>query len=105
MFRFREAVLGDPLESTPAFNGVPKATYSDPGYGAATVAGTFAYQQASRDGTIYVGTNDGMLHAFDADSGVERWAYVPSMVIQNMWRLADKNYANLHTNYVNGDHC
>ncbi len=103
LFRFREAVIGDPLESTPAFNGIPKATYTDPGYGAATVAGTFAYAQSLRDGTVYIGTNDGMLHAFDADNGVERWAYVPTMVMPNMWKLADKNYSNLHTNYVNGD--
>ena len=103
IYRFREAVIGDPLESTPAFNGIPKATYTDPGYGAATVPGTFAAAQATRDGTVYIGTNDGMLHAFDSDNGFERWAYIPSMVIPNLWRLADKNYANLHTNYVNGD--
>ncbi|HEY0570564.1 MAG TPA: PilC/PilY family type IV pilus protein, partial [Enterovirga sp.] len=48
------------------------------------------------------GTNDGMLHAFAADTGVERWAYVPSMVVGNMWRLADRQYADKHTNYVNG---
>jgi type IV pilus assembly protein PilY1 len=103
LFRYREAVLGDAIESTPAYNGIPKAQYTDPGYGSATVPGTFAYQQAGRDGTVYVGTNDGMLHAFDEDNGFERWAYVPSMVIPNMWRLADQNYASLHTNYVNGD--
>jgi type IV pilus assembly protein PilY1 len=103
LFRFREATIGDPLESTPAFNGIPKAIYTDPNYGAATVPGTFAFDQANRDGTVYVGTNDGMLHAFDSDNGVERWAYVPKMVMPNMWKLADKNYANLHTNYVNGD--
>ncbi len=49
-----------------------------------------------------MGANDGMLHAFDADTGVERWAYVPSMVIPNMWKLADKNYATMHSYYVNG---
>lgn len=27
--------------------------------------------------TVYVGANDGMLHAFDAETGVERFAYVP----------------------------
>ncbi len=30
--------------------------------------------------TVYVGANDGMLHAFDAATGVERFAYVPSML-------------------------
>jgi type IV pilus assembly protein PilY1 len=49
-----------------------------------------------------MGANDGMMHAFAADTGIERWAYVPSMVIPNMWKLADKNYATLHLNFVNG---
>jgi type IV pilus assembly protein PilY1 len=31
-------------------------------------------------GTVYVGANDGMLHAFDATTGVETFAYVPSML-------------------------
>jgi len=30
--------------------------------------------------TLYVGANDGMLHAFDADSGEELFAYVPGIV-------------------------
>jgi hypothetical protein len=37
--------------------------------------------------TVYVGANDGMLHAFDAATGAERWAYVPSMLF-NGNRLA-----------------
>ena len=55
-----------------------------------------------------MGANDGMLHAFSAlaegsvPGGTERWAYVPSMVIPNMWRLADESYATMHTNFVNG---
>ena len=32
---------------------------------------------AAREQTIYVGANDGMLHAFNANDGVERFAYVP----------------------------
>ena len=80
----------------------PVFSYADPGYS------QFVTAQSSRPGTVYMGTNDGMLHAFTALTqgsvlgGTERWAYVPSMVIPNMWKLADTNYANLHTNYVNG---
>lgn len=33
---------------------------------------------------IYVGANDGMLHAFNAKTGVEVFAYVPSMLIGNL---------------------
>ena len=102
LFRYRDATMGDALESQPNFIGAPVFSYADPGYSA------FVTAESSRPGTVYIGTNDGMLHAFSAlaegsvPGGTERWAYVPSMVIPNMWKLADTNYANLHTNYVNG---
>lgn len=35
--------------------------------------------------TIYAGGNDGMLHAFDADTGDERFAYVPNLVMDNFY--------------------
>jgi len=95
LFRYREAFLGDALESSPVFVGVPVFKYSENNYPSGI--------DVSRGKTVYIGTNDGMLHAFDADTGEERWAYVPSMVIPNMWKLADKNYATMHAHYVNGD--
>jgi type IV pilus assembly protein PilY1 len=96
LYRFREAVLGDALESQPAFISAPVFSYSYPGYSA------FATAQAARAGRVYMGANDGMMHAFAADTGIENWSYVPSMVIPNMWRLADINYATSHRNFVNG---
>jgi type IV pilus assembly protein PilY1 len=96
LYRNRGTVLGDALESQPAFIGVPVFSYPYQGYA------EFVTAQSSRPGTVFMGTNDGMLHAFAADTGVERWAYVPSMVVGNMWRLADRLYADKHTNYVNG---
>ena len=96
LFRYREAVMGDALESQPAFIGAPVFSYPYKGYD------TFLAAQASRAGTVYMGANDGMLHAFNGDTGAERWAYIPSMVVPNLWKLADKNYATMHTNYVNG---
>lgn len=96
LYRARGAVLGDALESQPAFLGPPVFSYPYPGYSA------FLTAQAARAGTVYMGANDGMMHAFAADTGIERWAYVPSMVIQNMWKLADFNYATSHANFVNG---
>ena len=35
---------------------------------------------------VYVGANDGMLHAFDAATGVEHFAYVPSTLIPELNR-------------------
>ncbi len=96
LYRYREAVLGDALESQPAYMSKPVFSYPYAGYSA------YAAAQASRAGTVYMGTNEGMMHAFAADTGIERWAYVPSMVIPKLWKLADKNYEDLHTNYVNG---
>lgn len=96
VYRYREAVLGDAIESQPAYIGKPTFSYTDAGYS------TFKSTNVSRAGTVYIGTNDGMLHAFDAVTGAERWAYVPSMVIPNMWQLADKNYATNHAYFANG---
>lgn len=97
VFRKRQAVLGDAVDSKPAFVGTPTFSYTDPGYAA------FKTLQAGRAKTVFMGANDGMLHAFDADTLVERWAYVPTMVIANMWKLADTAYSNKHSYYVNGD--
>ena len=64
----------------------------------------------TRPPTIYVGANDGMLHAFDASTigsagantspaqnsgGRERWAYIPSQVLPNLWHLADDDAGDL----------
>jgi Tfp pilus tip-associated adhesin PilY1/TolA-binding protein len=96
IYRYREAVMGDALESQPAFLGKPTFSYADPGYS------SFVTAKSSRPGTVYMGANDGMMHAFAADTGIERWAYVPSMVIPNMWKLADQDYDFNHVNFVNG---
>lgn len=56
--------------------------------------------KADRPSTVFVGSNNGMLHAFDADSGVERFAYIPSMVHDKLFKLADPSYA--HEFYVDG---
>lgn len=96
LYRYREAVLGDALESQPAFMSKPVFSYSYPGYS------SYATANAARAGNVYMGVNDGMMHAFAAATGVENWAYVPSMVIPNMWQLADKAYATSHRNFVNG---
>lgn len=96
LFRARTAIMGDTLESVPTFMGKPVFSYPYAGYS------DFKSAQSSRAGTVFIGANDGMLHAFDALTGDERWAYVPSVVIPNMWKLADFDYSNLHLNFVNG---
>jgi type IV pilus assembly protein PilY1 len=47
-----------------------------------------------KDGMIYAGANDGMLHAFNADSGEELFAYVPNLVFENLKYLSDPDYSH-----------
>ena len=51
--------------------------------------------------TVFVGANDGMLHAFDANTGEELFAYVPNAVISNLYKLTATNYG--HEYYVDGE--
>jgi type IV pilus assembly protein PilY1 len=55
--------LGDPIHSTPTIVGAPKARY-DLLYGDATYT-SFYQQYRTRRQVVYVGANDGMLHAFN----------------------------------------
>jgi len=92
--RTRFTVLGDIIHSNPEYVGAPDGDFTDSDYI------TFKNFHANRAPTVYVGANDGMLHAFDASNGQERWAYVPSMLIPKLKRLAGRPYA--HTYYVDG---
>lgn len=73
-YRTRFALLGDIVDAAPVVVNGASAAFGDSGYAA------FVAAVAGRARTIYVGANDGMLHAFDASSGAELWSYVPSLV-------------------------
>lgn len=95
-FRTRAKILGDIVDTKPVYVNGPGFKYTDAGYGA---------WQPSRSKAVYVSANDGMLHAFDADGltgGTEKWAYVPSFVLNKLWKLADSNYASNHQFLVDG---
>jgi type IV pilus assembly protein PilY1 len=95
LFRARpNTPLGDVVSAAPVYVKKPPFKYVDAGYN------TFAGANANRTGVVYVAANDGMLHAFDAVTGVELWAYVPTAVLPNLWRLADANYDINHRYYV-----
>lgn len=77
-YRLRTGLLGDIVDSRVVYLGKPNASYSDtynPGYT------TFKDDKAGRTPLIFVGANDGMLHAFDAsegsNAGNEVFAVVP----------------------------
>jgi type IV pilus assembly protein PilY1 len=76
IYRARASLLGDIVNSSPAFE---KTT-----------------------STIYVGANDGMLHAFNSATGVERFAYVPNGIdFSSLKTLSDPNYG--HRYFVDGN--
>lgn len=115
-FRERKGVLGDVIDANPVL--VKDAV--NMGYGTlpSTQGGSdsrytdFLTVKAARTPTIFVGANDGMLHAFKdtlgavtADDGKEVFAYVPKAVYANLSKLADPSYgtnALYHQFFVDG---
>jgi type IV pilus assembly protein PilY1 len=102
-FRTRTSLLGAIFGSQPAYVGAPNAGYGDsfstgsPEAAAVAKDATMSYSAflakwATRPAAVYVGANDGMLHAFDArlkavsgaNPGRELWAYVPASVYANL---------------------
>jgi type IV pilus assembly protein PilY1 len=106
-FRVRQGVLGDIVNSQPVFIGNPKSGL----FRGQTFGGSDEYdawaRSLSRTSTVYVGSNDGMLHGFNAttggaNSGVETFAYVPKTVIENgLGELANPAYN--HRYFVDGE--
>jgi type IV pilus assembly protein PilY1 len=47
---------------------------------------------------IYVGANDGLLHAVDDDTGQELWSFIPPDQLGRLWRLNDAD----HDYFVDG---
>ena len=97
-FRTRSSVFGAVINASPLYVSSPRSGFHDTypidspeqvAYRNDHGSGYATYQNSnrSRRPMVYVGSNDGMLHAFDASTGVESWAYVPSTLIQNR-RLA-----------------
>lgn len=102
--RPRTSLLGDIVNSAPAFVNPPNAPYFD-NWGASAPENTAPYSafraaNIARAPFIAVGANDGMLHVFDADSGNELYAYVPSMLMDKLAALSVDGYD--HTYYVDG---
>lgn len=110
--------LGDIVNSTPAASGSPSEgfdlLYNDLSYE------RFAVSYSPRRQMVYVGANDGMLHAFHAgffdqrtlrfaqsagttaahQLGAEMWGYVPGNLLPHLRWLSDPNYT--HVFYVDG---
>lgn len=100
-YRQRSTVLGDFYSSSPAVVSGPRylVNFSNALEGN-TAYSTFATSIAERTPRVYVGGNDGMLHGFNAKTGVEEFAFVPSAVFSKLNKLTGANYS--HEYYVEG---
>jgi len=82
-YRIRPTILGDIITSTPLY---------------------VEYDAGNLDNNVlFVGANDGMLHAFNAGTGEEIFAYIPNEVFPKLYKLADPAYPDGHQFYVNGE--
>ncbi|MNQ40523.1 Neisseria PilC protein [compost metagenome] len=101
-YRKRSSVLGDIVNSTLViankqdwgFNGRVPVPASGQTYAA------FVAAKASKAPTLFVGANDGFLHAFHANTGNELFAYMPNGVLPGIKELASTDYK--HRYYVDG---
>jgi len=98
LFRARKHVLGDIVSSEARYVKTPLFEYTDAGYSDYKISTAIT----SRASAVYVAANDGMLHAFNAETGKELWAYIPEMVLPQIYQLADPNYGQNHQYFVDG---
>jgi len=114
--------LGDIISSTPQLqSSVALGGYHLPsptGYNDASYRGFINSNGYQNRGMVYVGANDGMLHAFNlgkinaggsgdqkatltgSDAGQEQWAFIPKNALPYLKYLRDPNYKHLY--YVDG---
>jgi type IV pilus assembly protein PilY1 len=89
--RDRKYLMGDVVNSNVAISGNSNYGFKSlPGVEGTTYQ---AWLNAKRDNanyrTVFVGSNDGMLHAFNASTGEERFAFVPNSVYTKLNGLVE----------------
>jgi type IV pilus assembly protein PilY1 len=130
LFRDRDSVLGDIVNSSPAPVGQPTLPYaitwtdrlntstSMPENSGTQTYAQFIAAEMTRENTVYAGANDGMLHGFEAgaynssnvyvsatNDGKEVLAYMPAAVVKTIHNSStvELDYANTqygHNFYV-----
>lgn len=104
LYRNRQTVLGDIVNSTPTFvKGALNMNYDKlvaGTYGQASYTAFLATKAARTEGVLFAGANDGILHGFRDTTGAEVFAFVPRAVIPTMGLLASRSYS--HKYYVDG---
>lgn len=92
--RRNNKLLGDIINSGVAYSGAPPTTISSASY-----AG-FRTDNLNRTAAVFVGANDGMLHAFNAGTGDELFGYIPSWLGPKLSALTSTTYVSDHQSYV-----
>lgn len=95
-YRARVHILGDIVGSAPLYVAGASGNFNTAAYA------SFVNSVAARTPVVYVGANDGMLHAFSAATGNELFAYIPRGVFGNLLNLTGRYYAGSHQFYVDG---
>ena len=94
--RRNNKLLGDIINSGVQFSGAPQTTISSSTYS------TFREANKDRTTAVFVGANDGMLHAFNAETGDELFGYIPSWLAPKLSDLTSASYVQNHQSYVDG---
>jgi type IV pilus assembly protein PilY1 len=99
--------LGDIYHSRLAIVGVPSAKSTDKASKSNSEAyyryqnnyDTFKNTHKTRKEIVYVGANDGMLHAFDSISGEELWGFIPPTMLQSLRSMVSTKANSSHSIY------
>jgi type IV pilus assembly protein PilY1 len=89
--------LGDIIHSSPVVVGAPQGYFNASDYVG------FRREHATRKRMLYVGANDGMLHAFYLDGpegGKEAWAFIPNNLLGKLRDLTSPDYDDCHEFFV-----
>jgi len=84
--------LGDIFHSNTVIVGSPSPYYKETGFDG---PGGFYDTNKSRTKVVIVGANDGLLHAFNATTGAEEWAFIPNSILTNL-----KTMMSTHSYYI-----
>jgi type IV pilus assembly protein PilY1 len=99
-FRNRTSLLGDIIDSDPLFVSTDNFGYDKLSGTEGTDYVTYMAGKSTKTPVIYVGANDGMLHAIKASDGSELFTYVPALAYANLAALSSPAYS--HQYYVDG---
>ncbi len=102
-----DSPMGDVIDSQPVYVGAPNGnTFVGETFTGSSSYSTFASDNAGRTPLVFVSANDGMLHAFNANTGAEVFAYLPAAVIEaGVSNLANPDYGSdtdPHQDYNDG---